>query len=86
VFGVLAFVLDGVFAGAAMGKDMRNGMMLSALAFFAIWAIAVPLWGIYGLWLALHGFFIARSVIFLWLLMRRVPSLFEEDHPEQAAA
>lgn len=86
VFGVLAFVLDGVFAGAAMGKDMRNGMMLSALAFFAIWAIAVPLWGIYGLWLALHGFFIARSVIFLWLLMRRVPSLFEEDQPTEATA
>lgn len=83
IFGVLAFVLDGVFAGAAMGKDMRNGMILSALAFFAIWAIAVPLWAIYGLWIALHGFFIARSLIFLWLLMRRVPHLFEADQPQQ---
>lgn len=86
VFGVLAFVLDGVFAGAAMGSDMRNGMFLSAIAFLIIWAIAVPLFGIYGLWLALHGFFIARSAIFLWLLLRRVPSLFKEETPEGATA
>jgi len=76
VFGVLAFVLDGVFAGATMGSDMRNGMIISTIIFAITWAVLTPIWGIAGLWMALHSFFIGRSVVFLVLLKIRTPELF----------
>ena len=76
VFGVLAFVLDGVFAGATMGPDMRNGMIVSTLIFAIVWAVLTPLIGIAGLWWALHSFFIGRSLVFLVLLKLRMPELF----------
>lgn len=76
VFGVLAFVLDGVFAGATMGSDMRNGMIVSTLIFAIVWAVLTPILGIAGLWWALHSFFIGRSLIFLVLLKFRMPELF----------
>lgn len=76
VFGVLAFVLDGVFAGATMGPDMRNGMIVSTLIFAIVWAVLTPLIGIAGLWWALHSFFIGRSLAFLVLLKLRMPELF----------
>ncbi|GLQ17562.1 MATE family efflux transporter [Maritalea porphyrae] len=76
VFGVLAFVLDGVFAGATMGPDMRNGMIVSTIIFAVVWAVLTPLIGIAGLWWALHSFFIGRSLVFLVLLKLRMPELF----------
>ena len=76
VFGVLAFVLDGVFAGTTMGSDMRNGMIISTIIFAIVWAVATPLFGIVGLWWALHSFFIGRSLVFLVLLKLRMPDLF----------
>ncbi|MGJ8527795.1 MATE family efflux transporter [Maritalea sp.] len=76
VFGVLAFVLDGVFAGATMGSDMRNGMIVSTIIFAIVWAVLTPILGIAGLWWALHSFFIGRSLVFLGLLKLRMPDLF----------
>jgi len=76
VFGVLAFVLDGVFAGATMGSDMRNGMIVSTIIFAIVWAVLTPILGIAGLWWALHSFFIGRSLVFLVLLKIRMPTLF----------
>ncbi|WP_299347687.1 MATE family efflux transporter [uncultured Maritalea sp.] len=76
VFGVLAFVLDGVFAGATMGSDMRNGMIVSTIIFALVWAVLTPILGIAGLWWALHSFFIGRSLVFLALLKIRMPDLF----------
>jgi MATE family multidrug resistance protein len=76
IFGVLAFVLDGVFAGATMGPDMRNGMIVATLIFAIVWAVLTPILGIVGLWWALHSFFIGRSLVFLVLLKMRMPTLF----------
>ncbi|MFT6658408.1 MAG: MATE family multidrug resistance protein [Maritalea sp.] len=76
VFGVLAFVMDGVFAGATMGSDMRNGMIASTIIFAVVWAVLTPIWGIAGLWWALHLWFAGRSLVFLALLKIRMPELF----------
>ena len=63
--GVLAFEFDGVYIGATWGRDMRN-MMLTSLAIGGIiWGVAMPLLANDGLWLALHGFLIARGLTLL---------------------
>ena len=58
---VWSFQLDGVFWGAARGRDMRNMMLVSAACFaLAAW-IAVPRLGNDGLWFAIYVFLIARA-------------------------
>ncbi len=74
--GMPAFVMDGVVSGATLNTVMRNGMLL-ALALFLVAAILLQqIWGIAGLWVALHLFFIGRGVILWWGMERRKPALF----------
>lgn len=74
--GVMAFVMDGVMTGATLNTIIRNGMVV-ALGIFLIAAIILQhAFGIYGLWAALHIFFLSRGVIF-WLAVRaKLPALF----------
>jgi MATE family multidrug resistance protein len=62
IAGTAAWMLDGVFIGAARGADMRDSTAIS----FVIYAIsAVVLTNIYGnegLWMALLISFVARGV------------------------
>ncbi|WEK51781.1 MAG: MATE family efflux transporter [Candidatus Kaistia colombiensis] len=64
--GVLAFEMDGVFIGATWSADMRNMMLLSLALYLAVWAVAEPLWGAHGLWLAMLVFLSARGFTLLW--------------------
>ncbi len=59
---VWSFQLDGVFWGAARGRDMRNMMLISAGCFGVAAWFAVPALGNHGLWLAIFVFLIARAV------------------------
>ncbi len=60
--GCAAWMLDGVFIGAARGRDMRNMMAISFLCYWvAIW-ILVPVMGNHGLWAALLVSFVIRGV------------------------
>lgn len=65
LLGALAFVMDGLFIGATWTAAMRNMMVLSALLFLGVWALAAPLFGNHGLWLALAVFLLARGLT-LW--------------------
>ena len=77
ITGMPAFVLDGVLAGTTMNDLMRNGM-LAALALFFLAAFTLQPWlGNWGLWLAIHVFFLARAGIFWWGMERRKAALFE---------
>ena len=77
--GVHAFVMDGVIIGATLNKVIRNGIIVAALVFLVLAFALQPQFGLNGLWIALHGFFISRG-IFYWLAVRRKKSeLFEED-------
>lgn len=60
--GVWSFQLDGVFWGAARGRDMRNMMLISAACFAVAAVLAVPALGNHGLWLAIFVFLAARAV------------------------
>lgn len=59
---VWSFQLDGVFWGAARGRDMRNMMLISAACFAVTAILAVPPLGNHGLWLAIFVFLAARAV------------------------
>ena len=69
--GLASWMLDGIFIGATRTKDMRNMMLLSAIAYFATAFALMPLFGNHGLWAALILSFVYRAV-FLGL---RYPAL-----------
>ncbi|MBB2969653.1 MATE family efflux transporter [Mesorhizobium sp. RMAD-H1] len=73
--GLLAFHMDGVYIGATWSRDMRNMMLLSLLAFFAVLYAAKPL-GNHGLWLAINFFLSIRGVTLLAMLPRRLRTEF----------
>lgn len=60
--GCAAWMLDGIFIGAARGRDMRNMMILSACIYVGAAVILIPLWGNHGVWAALLISFAARGV------------------------
>lgn len=62
LLAVFPFILDGIFVGATRSRDMRNMMFLSLLAYGVVLAIAVPLLGVHGLWIALLVSFLARGL------------------------
>lgn len=63
VVGVASWMLDGIFIGATLTREMRNAM-LPAVAIFAVAALTLPpLWGNHGLWVALGLLNIARAVM-----------------------
>lgn len=74
--GVLAFQMDGVFIGATWSRDMRNMMLLSILAYLAIWAVLMPVWGNHGLWIALLGFLGCRGATLALIARRRARETF----------
>ncbi len=76
VVGSLAFIMDGVYIGAAWSAMMRNMMIVSTVAFFAVWAIAVPALGNHGLWLALLVFLGARGFTLLFAVPARARATF----------
>ncbi|MGX1309686.1 MATE family multidrug resistance protein [Amorphus suaedae] len=77
--GVLAFEMDGVFIGATWTGDMRNMMLASLAAYFAIWAVAAPAFGNHGLWLALVSFLSLRGLTLLWRCPKRIERAFPPE-------
>lgn len=71
-----AFVYDGILIGTTLNTTMRNGMVASLVVFLAAAAILQPAWGNWGLWAAMHCWFIARGAIYWWALERRKAGLF----------
>lgn len=62
VVGIWAFMVDGIFVGAAEGRAMRNAMVVSAGLFLPLgWAMTVTL-GNHGMWAAVWIFMIARAL------------------------
>lgn len=76
VTGVIPFVMDGVMTGATLNTIIRNGMVASLMIFLAAAMLLQPLYGVDGLWVALHLFFVARGVIFWFAVRWKMPVLF----------
>lgn len=62
IVSVWCFLLDGIFVGATLTREMRNTMLFATLiCFLPAWYFSMPL-GNHGLWLAMTVFFLARGV------------------------
>ncbi|QXT41064.1 MATE family efflux transporter [Gymnodinialimonas ceratoperidinii] len=59
--GCAAWMLDGIFIGAARGRDMRNMMILSAGLYVVAAVVLIPWLGNHGVWAALLVSFAARG-------------------------
>lgn len=69
VVSIAAWMLDGIFIGATLTRDMRNAMALAVLCYALALAILPPIMGEAGLWAALLILNTSRA-IFMW---RRYP-------------
>ena len=65
------FLLDGVFVGAARGRDMRDAMVVSFAVYLAAWWTLTSAYGAHGHWAAFTVFFLVRGVT----LAVKVPAL-----------
>ena len=73
-----AFVYDGILVGTTLNTTMRNGMVVSLVVFLGAAVTLQPVLGNWGLWAALHCWFVARGGIYWWALERRKAGLFSE--------
>ena len=71
-----AFVYDGILVGTTLNTTMRNGMVVSLVVFLGAALALQPVLGNWGLWAALHCWFVARGAIYWWALERRKAGLF----------
>ncbi|WP_025899841.1 MATE family efflux transporter [Sneathiella glossodoripedis] len=62
LFAVWSYQLDGIFIGAMKTKEMRNGMILSFLAYFVSISLLSESFGADGMWASMIVFMIARAV------------------------
>ncbi|MEZ5897420.1 MAG: MATE family efflux transporter [Parvularculaceae bacterium] len=72
---VLGFQLDGVFIGATRAREMRNGMILSAIAFAPLIIYLARWYGNHGLWAAFSIYFLLRALT-LGVYMPRIRRSF----------
>ncbi len=66
IVGVAAWMFDGIFIGATRSRDMRNMMIVSAIAYFAAVIPLMALFGNHGLWLGLLFSFVVRGATLGW--------------------
>lgn len=74
--GVLPFVMDGVTQGATLNRVIRDGMLASTAIYLVVALTLQSLYGLDGLWVALHVFFVARGIIFAIAVQKSLPALF----------
>ena len=74
IVGVASWMFDGIFIGATRTRDMRNMMVISALAYFGAVIPLMWLFGDHGLWIGLLFSFIVRGITLGW----KYPSLEAE--------
>jgi multidrug resistance protein, MATE family len=74
IAGVWAWMLDGIFIGATLTRDMRRAMQISVAVYAASLLVLVPLWGNHGLWASLMVLNIARGLT----MARKWPQVMEK--------
>ena len=71
IVSTLAFMWDGVYAGATAGKQIRNAMIYAALGFVTCYLATYWWLGIQGLYIAYFAHLVAR-VVYLTVAWKRV--------------
>ncbi len=77
VIGVWSFQLDGIFTGAARGRDIRNAMILAVFIYLPVIYLLHAGFGNDGLWIGLALLFAVRALA----LMRHYPGLVRDVAP-----
>ncbi len=62
IFGLGAFMLDGIFIGATRSRDMRNMMAVSLAVYVLALILLISVFGNHGLWLSLLISYVVRAV------------------------
>ena len=75
IVSVFSYVFDGIFLGAARGKEIRVAMTQSFVIFFICVIILVPLMDNTGLWTSIVVFNIVRAIT-LWAKLDRIKESF----------
>ena len=75
IVSVFSYVFDGIFLGAARGKEIRVAMTQSFVIFFICVIILVPLMDNTGLWTSIVVFNISRAIT-LWSKLYRILGSF----------
>ena len=75
IVSVFSYVFDGIFLGAARGKEIRVAMTQSFIIFFICVIILVPLMDNTGLWTSIVVFNIVRAIT-LWAKLDRIQESF----------
>ncbi|RJL01928.1 MATE family efflux transporter [Paracoccus aestuarii] len=70
LIGLAGWMLDGIFIGATLTREMRVAMIRSVAVFVACVVILPPIWGNHGLWAALMALNLARAATMLRLYPR----------------
>lgn len=59
---VTGYMLDGVFIGAMLTRELRNSMFISTVIFLVTGFLLQQIWGNHGLWIAMMVLMIVRAV------------------------
>ncbi|MGR3198608.1 MAG: MATE family efflux transporter, partial [Paracoccus sp. (in: a-proteobacteria)] len=70
LIGVSGWMLDGIFIGATLTREMRVAMIQSVAIFVLAVLVLPPIWGNHGLWAALMALNMARAVAMFRLYPR----------------
>lgn len=70
LIGVAGWMFDGIFVGATLSREMRNTVLLAAMAFAVTVALLLPYWGNHALWAGLAVMNLTRGIVMAWLYPR----------------
>jgi multidrug resistance protein, MATE family len=67
LISIWCFQLDGIYFGATRGAEIRDGMLLAAIAGLVAAFILPHFYGNHGIWMALYAFYLMRAIpLILW--------------------
>ncbi|WP_372801225.1 MATE family efflux transporter [Paracoccus seriniphilus] len=70
IIGIASWMLDGIFIGATLTREMRVAMIQAVALYVVMVFVLPPLWGNHGLWAALMVLNIARGLTMARLYSR----------------
>ena len=78
IVSVFSYIYDGIFLGAARGKEIRVAMIQSFLVFFICVILLVPFMENIGLWTSIVVFNAVRAIT-LWTKLERIQESFSSN-------
>ena len=77
----MPFIMDGIMVGATQSRIMRDSMIYSTIAYFAIFFLMRPLIGNNALWLAFSSYMFLRGVL-QYFMADRLKMIYKQAEKE----